>query len=455
MVIIEKAKLGGDCTWYGCVPSKSLLASSEAAHAIKKASSFGIHVKSDAVSVDMKAVKDRIKRNIEHIYREEDSPEAMKELGIDTFTGSAKFQDSKTLQVVDETTGEKCIFSAKYGVLVCTGAAPKEPSITGLDTIKYITYENAFDIEEVPERFTIVGGGPIGVELGQAYARLGSKVTVIANKLLPKEETEAGETLQRVFEQEGIKVINSRLSNVQCMNVENPTSHIATCENGESVTGDLMLIAMGRQPVVNGLGLSEIGVELNELGGIKVNSKLQSSIKGIYAAGDCTGERQFTHYAGYQGAVGARNILLPFSDPGTMQFVPSTTFTDPQVASVGLTEEAAKNEYGASKVGVAFKEIKETDRGICSGDNEGFIKVIYLKKGLKVVGATIVSTVAGELISEITMMMKTSMSFDQLATVMHTYPSHSFALQVMAAELYYDKLVKLKPVLNFLKRLGF
>lgn len=156
----------------------------------------------------------------------------------------------------------------------------------------------------------------------------------------------------------------------------------------------------------------------------------------------------------YQGAVGARNILLPFKDPGMMDFVPGTTFTDPQVASVGFTEEAAKKEYGASKVCVAFKELKETDRAICDNVEEGFIKVVYLKKNYKILGASISSPVAGELIAEVSVAMKNGMSFDMLATVIHTYPSHSFALQAMAAELYYDKLVKLRPILNFLKRIG-
>lgn len=404
----------------------------------------------------MKAVKDRINRNIQHIYDEDDSPEAMKKLGIDTIQGTAKFQDDKTLKVVDESSGTTCTVHAKYGVLICTGASPNIPDVSGLESIKYITYENAFDMEEVPEKLSIVGSGPIGSELAQAYSRLGSKVTLIGPGILHKEEPEVGESLKRVFSKEGIDFIQTTVSSIEPQIFDEPSSkHIITCKNGNKVTGDVLLFATGRKPVVKSLGLAHIGVELNVNGGIKVDDNLQSSISGIYAAGDCTGGRQFTHYAGYQGAVGARNILLPFTDPGIMKFVPSTTFTDPQVSSVGLTEEAAKKEFGASKVGVAFKEIKETDRGICDGEEEGFIKIIYRKKGYKVLGATIVSSVAGELISEITMMMKNDISIDNLATVMHTYPSSSFALQAIAAELYYEKLVKLKPILNFLKRLGF
>jgi pyruvate/2-oxoglutarate dehydrogenase complex dihydrolipoamide dehydrogenase (E3) component len=201
------------------------------------------------------------------------------------------------------------------------------------------------------------------------------------------------------------------------------------------------------------MDLDKLGVALNDKGGIMIDNTLQTSIKGIYAAGDCTGDRQFTHYAGYQGAVGARNILLPLTDPGVLDQVPATTFTDPEVSSIGLTEKEAKAEFGDKKVAVAFQLVNETDRGICEGTKEGYIKIVYKKRGNKILGASIVSPVAGELIAEISMAMKTGLSFDMLATVMHTYPSHSFALQSMAAVVYYDKLVKSKPLLNFLKRL--
>ena len=408
----------------------------------------------------MKAIKNRVKQNIQHIYEEDDSPEVMKNLGIDTIVGSAKFIEDNVIEVTRKSTddgkGDCITVNAKDGVLICTGASPKVPGIAGLNSIEYLTYEHAFDVEEVPNSLTVVGGGPIGVELAQSYSRLGAKVTIIAERLLPREEPEAGEALRRVFEKEGIRIVSSRLSSVQATGkgIDKESSHIATCQNGEAVNGDSMLIAMGRAPVVEGMNLSEMGVELNKLGGIKVDKKLATTAKGIYAAGDCTGYQQYTHYAGYQGAVGARNILLPLSDPGLMKFVPGTTFTDPQVASVGMTEADAVDEYGNGKIAVAFKAIKETDRGICDNVDEGYIKIVYLKRGYKILGACIMSPVAGESIAEISVAMKAGMSFDQLATVIHTYPSHSFAIQAMAAELYYDKLVKLKPILNLLKWFG-
>jgi len=455
VAIIEKEKLGGDCTWSGCIPSKSLLASAKAAHAVRKASEFGVSVQGE-VSVNMKAVRERVRRNINRVYEEDDSPEALKKLGIDTIHGTPKFVDSKTLEVVsdEKNKSEQKIVGAKYGVLVATGARPrKNTNIPGLDSVNYITYEEVFDLDEVPEFITVVGGGPVGVELSQALSRLGAKVTIISEKLLSREEPEIGEALATIFKDEGITVTDSRLSNVKSL-PGTDSAHLATCVNGATVKGDLMLVATGRRPVVDGMGLTELGVELNESGGINVDDKLRSTVKNVYAAGDCTGDSQFTHYAGYQGAVAARNILLPFSDPGVLENVPATTFTDPEIASVGMTEAVAKAAFGEDAVQVSLKYVKDTDRGICEGVKGGLIKIIYQKKGYKILGVTVMSPGAGEMIAEIGVAMKKNLSFDNLATVMHTYPSHSFALQAMAAEVYYDKLVKMKGLLKFLKKIG-
>ena len=401
----------------------------------------------------MKAIKKRVQANIQLIYEEDDSPEALEKLGVAVITGTAKFTDSKTLSVCDgDGDNEAFEVCANDGILIATGAKPNPPKIKGIDQVDYITYEEAFSLDEVPKTMTVIGGGPIGCELAQAYSRLGAEVTVVASRLLPREEPEAGEVMLRVFESEDIKVTKSRVESVDT-NPGGP-SHTVLCTDGQKISGDMLLVAIGRIPTTTGMDLEKLGVELNDKGGIKVDPTLQTTVKGLYAAGDCTGDRQFTHYAGYQGAVGARNILLPLTDPGVIDQVPATTFTDPEVASIGLTEKEAKAEFGDNKVAVAFQLISETDRGICEGNKEGFIKIVYKKRDYKILGASIASPVAGELIAEIAMAMKTGLSFDMLATVMHTYPSHSFALQSMAAEVYYDKLAKSKPLLNVLKWLG-
>jgi pyruvate/2-oxoglutarate dehydrogenase complex dihydrolipoamide dehydrogenase (E3) component len=283
VAIIEKSRMGGDCTWTGCVPSKSLLASAKSAHAINKAGAFGIHLKGD-VGVDMMYIKQRIQKNIQHIYEEDDSPEALKKLGIDVINGSATFLTKNKLLVDGET------LNANYGILICTGATPIRPSIPGLQDVGYITYEDVFDLEEIPSRMTFVGGGPIACELAMAFSRLGAKVTIIASKLLPKEEPEANAAISRVFESEGIVVTKSNLQKVE--KGSNLNGHIAECENGEKIHGDVLLIAVGRKPTVEGMGLENIGIQLNERRGIKVDRNLQTTVKGVYAAGDCIGDRQ-------------------------------------------------------------------------------------------------------------------------------------------------------------------
>lgn len=457
-VIIEKAKLGGDCTWTGCVPSKALLKSASIAHAARTANKYGVKIAGE-VTTDMKEVMERVKSIQEHIYEEDDSIEVMKGLGVDTIEGSAFFDAANVLKVTD-AGGKVTEVYAKEGVVIASGAKPIKPDkfIDGLDSVKYITYEEVFDLDYLPKKMTIVGGGPIGCELAQAFARLGSQVTQIASSLLPNDEPEAGQVMENVFEREGIKRVKGRLQSVRTDGSFDSGKHIATCSFSdgatETVEGDILLVAVGRAPNVSNMGLESVGVSIDQNGkGIIVDEKLRTSVKNIYAAGDCTGVRQFTHYAGYQGAIAARNILLPLTDPGLYKNVPACTFTEPEVSSVGLTESEAMEEY-PGKVSVRNIPITNVDRAECSSESDGFIKVVYKSNNYEILGATIVSTSAGELISEIAVAMKTKLKFDQLATVMHAYPTYSFALQVVAAELYYEKLAKSKGLLNILKKVG-
>jgi len=409
----------------------------------------------------MKAVKERVKRIQQHIYEEDDSIEVLKTLGVDTIEGAAYFASPKTLKVT-KSNGDIQEVNAKDGVLIATGAAPKKPTnqIDGLDSVKYITYEEVFDLDQLPEKMTVVGGGPIGCELAQAFARLGSKVTQVASSLLPDDEPEAGETLEVVFTNEGITRVTGRLKSVRPDGTFNDGKHIATCIGNdgveETISGDLLLIAVGRAPVVEGMGLQELGVQFNDAkrGGIAVDEKLRTTVKNVYAAGDCTGVKQFTHYAGYQGAVAARNILLPLTDPGLYENVPAATFTDPEVASVGLTEAQAIEKYTKDGITIRFVPIANVDRAECSSESDGFIKIVYKTKNYQIVGATIASTAAGEMISEIAVAMKTKLKLNELATVMHAYPTYSFALQALAAEVYYEKLAKSKGLLDVLKKIG-
>jgi len=498
-VIIEEAKLGGDCTWSGCVPSKTLLSCAKAAYTVKKASQYGLELtgSNDAkIKVDMKAIHDKIQRTIQTIYEEEDSAEVLSSKGVDTIQGRASFISNNTLSINLIPTEDlsttvaadglakgkaEILVVAKAGIVICTGATAFVPPVDGLidSGVDWATYETIFSKlgklpnNRSPPRLTIIGGGPIGCELAQAFSRFGSNVTLVTPSLLLNDavEPEAREALQRVFqEQDNIKIVTGRVQKVRqeldglgksvgahCITVSSKNGAPETCIE---VRGDLLLVATGRKPNVKKLydegGLKEIGVELNDnYNGIKVDDKLCTTVRNIYAAGDCTGDKQFTHYAGYQGAIAARNALLPLSDPGVLSAdVPATTFVEPEVASVGLTEAQAIEKYGEKLVRTAIKY--GSDRSLCEGyDSKNIVyKVVFHAKTQIILGSTIMSPTAGETISEIGVAMKTKMKYPNIATVMHSYPSHAFGLQVMASEQYYANLAKYKGLLSILKGVG-
>lgn len=419
-IIIEKNKMGGDCTWTGCVPSKSLIASAKVANTVSKSHEYGITVNGgqDAppkVEFNMKQIKDRIFSNIQEIYDEDDSPETLKKnFNIDHMKGKATIISNTTISVESEDGNLRTI-DANYGIIVCTGARPKIPGTTdipGIDEVDYITYEEIFEkLDVLPKKLTIVGGGPIGCELAQAFQNLGTQVTVVASKLLPREEPEISDLVEQLFEQEGVKQVKGRLTRLEKQNSEND-GHVAVVKSttGEvNVEGDMLLLAIGREPVCKGFGLEEIGVEFDSSSSsnIVLNQYLQSSIPTIYAAGDCTGTRkQFTHYAGYQGAIAARNLLLPFQSVGDLEsqkgsppMIPAATFTMPEVSSIGLTEAEAIDQYGANKIGVSKKYVQAMDRAITDGTNKyGLIKIVYNKsKGNQILGASVMGPNAGEI----------------------------------------------------------
>lgn len=276
--------------------------------------------------------------------------------------------------------------------------------------------------------------------------------------MVPKEEPEVSECLETVFAAEGIKRCKGRVLKVEKNSNGGTEGHTFTYQSTDgsilNENGDIILMAVGRKPNTSGFGLEDIGVTLTDRGLIETNNKMETSVRGIYGAGDCTSAQQFTHYAGFQGGIASRNIVLPFSDSGVLEYVPSATYTSPEIASVGLTEAEAIDKYGINKVAISKKEMKHVDRAICEGEEYGLIKIVYQKKNLQILGATVMGPSAGELISEIGVAMKANMSFDKLSSVTHAYPTYSIALQLMATDVLYEKTLKFKRVLNGLKRVG-
>jgi pyruvate/2-oxoglutarate dehydrogenase complex dihydrolipoamide dehydrogenase (E3) component len=287
VALVERERMGGDCTWTGCIPSKSLLAAAKEVHAARK---WGL-----TTPVDFSAIRARIQANIEQIYDEDDSPEAMQRYGVEIVSGTATLSSSsgnKTVQVT-QSDGSYVTLTANKGIILCTGATARIPTdIVGLDAVPFVTTESIWSLPTLQQRLTVVGGGPVGCELAQAFARLGSQVTLIAPTLLPAEDPQVSVTLQHVFASEGIQIIQGRAVAASSGSSSQHTIQVQKNDGSstESVVGDTLLLALGRVPRVE--GLEEAGIRLNAKGGIEVNKKLQTSVKHIYAAGDCTGDRQ-------------------------------------------------------------------------------------------------------------------------------------------------------------------
>ena len=417
VALVEKNRIGGDCTWTGCVPSKALLKAAKIAHETRTASRFGIL--SPPPVVEMANVRTYIRRAIDQVYHLE-SPEELRQQGIDIIEGAAHFVDANTLAI-----GERRVHSKRF--LLTTGAHPHIPTITGLSEVPFLTYQNIFDNDRLPRALIVIGGGPIGMEIAQAYQRLGAQVSVVAERLLLKDEPEAREVMQRVFEREGVRFLCGR-----AISVRKEGEKIVVATQREQVGGDLLLIAAGRKPSVEGLALENAGVNYSAEG-VPVDHELRTNVKHIYAAGDVTGGYQFTHFAGWQAFQAVRNALLPGSSSGHTNIVPWVTFTDPEVAHVGLTEAQARSKFG-DDITASVWEMSHTDRAICDDNQDGFIKITARQNGT-LLGATVVSARAGETITEFVLALKQNLKVSDLAGAIHPYPTYATAVQQLASDL--------------------
>jgi pyruvate/2-oxoglutarate dehydrogenase complex dihydrolipoamide dehydrogenase (E3) component len=416
--LLDKGPIGGDCTWTGCVPSKSLIKVATVAHHARIAARYG--VKTSEPVIDMTVVRDYLRSTIQQIYKPTE-PETLSKKGMDVLIGTTRFLDPHTLEV-----GERRIRAKK--VLINTGAEPRIPNIPGLADVPYSTYQQIFDNDRLPKHLLVIGGGPIGCELAQAYRRLGSKVTVIAERLLPREELEVSELLNLIFAQEGIERLSGRAEFVRT-DGEAITVHT---EAGKAA-GDLLLVATGRAPLVRGLGLEVANVCYSKRG-IEVNEFLQTSARHIYAAGDVIGGEQFSHLAGWQGFQAVRNALLPGNNAGTSPAMPHITFTSPEVAQIGLTEKVAREKFKAKDLLIKSFDISKVDRAVNEDDRLGLIKIVARSNGI-ILGASIVGERAGEIITEIAIAMRNKLKLADLAATIHPYPTYSTGVQLLATKM--------------------
>lgn len=424
VALVEKARLGGDCTWTGCVPSKALLKAANVAYQARTAAQYGILT--GPPQTDMGRVRAYVRQAIGQIYRHE-TPDELAGKGINVVTAAARFVSGHAVRVNNQTLTAK-----KF--IIATGAHPYIPPVPGLSNVPYLTYRNIFDNDRLPGRLLVMGAGPVGVELAQAYRRLGASVTLIDAGLLPQEEPEAVEALGHAFAREGIRFVPGLVTAARQAGLE-----IVLTVAGQEIYGDMLLVATGRLPNVAGLGLEQAGVGYSARG-IRVDKYLRTDAKHIFAVGDCVqGNYQFTHLAGWQAVQAVRNALLPGFSRGFSQVVPRITFTDPEVAQVGLTEAEARARFG-NGVRVALWPMSRTDRAITQNARDGFIKIIHRKNG-KLLGATIVAGQAGEIIAEYALALKRGLKLFDLANVIHPYPTYSVATMQLAGQVVVDNLL--------------
>ncbi len=426
VALVEKHRVGGDCTWTGCVPSKTLLKAARVAHQMRTADRYGLKAADPAH--DFASVMEHVQEVIAGIY-EEESPRALREDGIDVYIGAARFLSPHEITVGD------IMLDARH-VLLSTGAHHFIPAVEGIENVAYLTYETVWDLRVLPGHLLIVGAGPIGCEMAQAFHRLGAEVTLLSSRdrVLPRDDVRASRTIGEMFAEEGIDVrYNARVEHVW---QDEQGVHVAS--GGEEMVGDALLLAVGRRPNVGGLDLEKAGVEYSAEG-IQVDEHLRTSQRHIYAAGDCIGSYQFTHYAGWQAAMAVRNALLLGASRGVTDLVPWTTFTDPEVAHIGLTEAQAWEVHG-EEVRTCEWPMTLVDRARTEGDTAGFIKIVHRTDG-GAFGVTVVGARAGEAISEWIVALHQGLKVGKLSEMIHVYPTYSTATMQAAAEIRVRQLL--------------
>ena len=437
VALVERASLGGDCLWYGCVPSKSLIHASRIAYDLKNAARFGIYCQNP--QIDFAKANSHVQNAIAAI-QPHDSPERFQSLGVDVIFGEGQFIDRQTFEV----NGRKL----KARAFACaTGSRPKIPPIPGLKAAGYLTNEQVFSLKQLPSSLAVIGGGPIGCELGQAFSRLGSEVTIIASSdhLLPKEDPEAALVIQQQLESEGIRVITA--TRVERVEQIDGKKHLWA--GSQKITVDEILVAAGRTPNVESLNLEAAGVEVGERG-ILVNEKLQTTNPRIYACGDVIGGYQFTHVAGYEASIVLKNALFFPVTKANYRVIPWATFTDPELARVGLTEKQAKEQYG-DDVYVLKQDFSGVDRAQAEAATKGFAKIITRGNG-EILGAHLVGASAGELLHEIVLAMSNNLKISALSAIIHIYPTLAEVNSKAALLLTKQKYAKNQRLQNLLLR---
>jgi pyruvate/2-oxoglutarate dehydrogenase complex dihydrolipoamide dehydrogenase (E3) component len=448
VVLVERDSRGpgGDCLWTGCVPSKALIAAGDLAHRIRNADSVGLSPVEP--EIDFARVMNHV-ADAQRTIQPDDSAEGLERDGVEVIAGSARFTAPGRIEV----NGNVLSYRA---ALIATGSRPVVPELEGLTAAHPLTNETVFEIRERPDRLTIIGGGPIGSELGQAFQRLGTQVTLVQRRgyLLPKEEPEARELIASRLRADGVDL---RLG-WRPVRVEDGRVLVVADSSGaeDRIEFDRILVATGRRPETDEIGLEAIGAELDEKGGVKVDDRLATTAKGVYAAGDAITALPFTHVAGYHGRTVAANALFHARAKVSYESVPWATFTDPEVGRVGLVEADARERFGDDTVTVKH-DYAHNDRAITASETHGFAKLVGDPKG-RLVGATVAAAHGGESIAELAAWVRAGRKIDDVSQTVHAYPTFSEGQARAADDYLRQKLLSprvrkfTKPALALLRR---
>ena len=437
VAVVERDRVGGDCLWTGCVPSKALLASAKAAHTMRVADRWGLP--RVEFEIDSSLVWKRIRAVQDDVATTDDDPERFRAMGMEIIYGTATLTTPNRVRVT-AADGSTSDFETRF-VLLCPGSRPAVPAIEGLTEAGFVTSENVFELDRGPSSVVMIGGGPIAIEMAQGFSRLGIGVTLLQKGpgILPRDEPDLVTTLTAMLRDEGVDLR---------LNVE--TERVAVAEGRKIVYGaeagepakwdaEELLVAVGRRPNVEGLGLDEVGVKVGRRG-IEVDERMRTSVPSIYAAGDVAGRFLFTHSAAYEAVRAVRDAFYPGKGRVT-DFVPWCTFTDPELAHAGLTVAEAEKKHG-DDVEVYRMELAHSDRARAESASEGAIVVVTAKG--KLVGAHILAPSAGEMIHELAMGINQGMKLAELASLIHVYPTLSTSIGQLAGEAAFEGAKRLR-----------
>lgn len=440
--LIERDRLGGDCLWTGCVPSKALIASARLAHDLSRGPELGLPAVAPAIDTGAVLASVRAARAV---IQPHDSPERFRAMGVDVVEGDARFLSPHEVAV-----GERRLRGRRF--VIATGSRPAIPPIPGLEEAGYFTHVEAFERDALPGSLAVIGGGAIGVELAQAFGRLGVEVTVVEllERLVSREETELAERLETVLVDEGVRVLTGR--RVERVERDGKRRRLHLAPDGV-VEADEILVATGRRANTEGLGLDAAGVATDR-GWVVVDRRLRTSARHILAAGDVIGGHLFTHVADHEARAVVQNALFPIRTKISYETVPWCTYTDPELARVGLTETEARERYGAAAVDAHVFEVSELHRAIVERATTGLVKIVTGRGG-KILGGHILARDAGTMIAEIALAMERGVGLGSLSALVHAYPTMSEGVRG-AADAYRRSLLTgwRKRLLDVALRLG-